>query len=809
MHHLLEDARQAFRSLWRTPGVTGAALVCLTAGIAVNTSIFSVVYGVLWRPLPVPEARHVVTLWELEAEGTRGNIGYETFADWRRRSASYQAIAAVRSWMPQLTGDGEPQRLRGVRVTQEYFDVIGVQPALGRAFTAEEDRPGNDAVVVISHDLWRQRFNGDPSAVGRTMTLSGNEQVVVGVMPEDFEPVVSAALYEAADIWAPLGYEEGQDSACRTCCHLRSVARLASGVSLRQAQAEMNAIGRDLKAAHPGDYDTGEIAVVGLADLIVGETKPALYVLLGAVGMIMLIACANVANLLLARSTIRRREFAIRAALGASHWRVARQLLAEGVVLGVLAALAGLVLSIWGIDGLRALAPESLPRIDAVAIDPAVLAFTLAMALATGVLFSLAPALDAAGVHPSDALKEESRSSASPARQRTRRVLVVAEISLAIVLLVGAGLFVRSFQHLNRVDPGFRTDNLLTCLLIATYREYPEDEARLAFYDDVLARLRVLPGVEAATLVSTLPFGGSYDTIGMYDASLGEVTPPDAPSPDRYGIGPGYFEAMGIPLLAGRTLGDTDGAGAPPVVVVNQTLASRLWPGEDPLGRRVRLGGGPSARVWTIVGVVGDVRHYGFEGEQTMQVYLPHAQWPTNYMNLLVRASTPDVWSIVPPLRREVWAINGNVAVQDVMLMDDLLGRSVGERRFTTSLVSGFALVAGLLAALGMYAVISYGVTQRTREIGIRMALGANRGDVVRLLLREGLAVALPAVAIGLVGAWSLARLIEGSLFGVGGGDPLTYATVAALGVGMSVAAGLAPALRAGRVSPLDALRHE
>lgn len=808
MNSVLADIRLGLRSLLRTPGVTAASLLCLILSVAANTSIFSVLNGVLWAKIPLPESDRIITVWERSLDGNRRNIGYETFLDVKKRMGSIESLALARIWNPRLTGTNEPERLSGVAVTHEFFDVTGVQPALGRAFTADDDRPGFDACIVLSHSLWKRRFGGDPDLIGATVTLNGLEHTVLGVMPEDFQPVVSRALYNSAEIWAPLAYEEGGDSACRGCRHLRMVGRLVPGETIARADAELRAIGRDLKASHPDDYVTGEFSIIGLKDFIVGDVRLAFYVLFAAVGFIMIIACANVANLLLTRSTARRREFAVRAALGATRMRLARQLFTEGILLGLIAAFGGLMLSYWGVDLLRALAPDSIPRVDLIDIDTRVLAFTAGLALVTGAVFSLAPVLDAIKLNLVPTLKQESHSSISSSRQMTRRILVVAEISLAMVLLVGAGLFVRSFAKIARIDPGFRPDNILTFSLIAPSSEFPDIDARLAFYDDVRRKLNALPGVESSALVSTLPFGGSYDTIGMVEASQGEELSANAPNADRYGVDPGYFATMGIPLLAGRVFENTDNSDAPPVIVVNRTLAQHMWPGEDPLGRQLKLAGERVPRSWIVVGVVGDVLHHGFETGPTMQVYEPHAQWPTSFVNIVIRAKANPM-AQVDAIRHEIRALSHSVPVQGVRLIDELMDNSVAERRFTMSLVGGLALVAALLAAFGTYAVIAFNVNLRTREIAIRSALGAGRRDLVGLLMGEGLMLAGIGLTLGLGGAWALSRFVEGILFDTSPTDPLTYAAVGLIVLMLALVANLLPALRASDIDPLKALRCE
>jgi putative ABC transport system permease protein len=807
MQTLWQDLRYGARMLWKKPGFTAVAIVTLSLGIGANTAIFSVVNGVLLRPLPYPQSDRLVMLSVSDNGGVLGNTGYATFADWRERSRSFERMAAVRSWGGTLTGQGEPEVVGGLRVSADYFQLLGVSPALGRGFRAEEDRPDTRFVIVLGHALWRRRFNSDPHVVGKPVTLSDQTFTVVGVMPEGFEDFLAANFYQPAQVWAPVGYDVAQPHACRDCQHLKAVARLKPGVTLAEAGAEMRSIMEVMAREHPKIYASPAVAVARLQDQFVGKIRPALYLLVGAVALVLLIACANVANLLLARATRRAREMAIRAALGAGRFRLVRQLLAEGLLLALAGAGGGLLLATWGTAALTALSPATMLRLQPVGADWRVLAFTLSLSLLTGLLFGLAPAWHAARQDVQLALKESGGSSPGGRQGRLRGALVVAELALALMLLAGAGLLVRSFLRALEVAPGFESRNLLTMTVPAAGAKYKEEAQVRAYYDEVSGRVAALPGVEAVGVVSNLPFGGNMDKSGFHVETKPLANPAQAPSAERYGVSPDYLRAMGIPVLRGRAFTARDGPDAPLVALVNETAAKRVWPHEDPLGQRVRLGG-PNDPPRTVVGVVGDVSHYELETPPDLQAYVPHAQWTDSYMQLVVRTAT-DPGGLINPVREAVRAIDPNQPVYQIATMRELIATSLAPRRFTLALVAALAAVALLMAGVGIYGVMSYATAQRTPEVGIRIALGAQAADVLRLVVGQGMRLAAAGVALGLVGAFALTRLMSGLLFGVTAADPLTFAAVAALLVGVAALACYVPARRATKVDPLTALRSE
>ena len=809
MGNLLQDLRYGWRMLITHRGATSIAIVTLALGIGANTAIFSVVNAVLLRPLPYHDSNRLVMLsTNEESNGALGNTGYATFVDWRERSRSFERMIVIRSWGGVLTGQGEPEVIRGLRVSADYFKLLGVSPALGRDFRAEEDRPDTRFVVVISHALWQRRFNSDPQVAGKQLILNDQPFAIVGVMPQGFTDFLAANFHEAAEVWAPVGYDITQPFACRTCQHLQTIARLKPDVALAQARSEMSAIMNVMAREHPKTYATPAIGVSRLQDQFTGAIRPALYLLLVAVGLVLLIACANVANLLLARASGRAREMAIRAALGAGQWRIVRQLLVESALLSLTGAAAGLLLALWGTDLLTSLSPAKMLQLQPIRTDARALGFTLLVSLLTGLLSGLAPALQAARQDGRLALKEGAKSSPGKRQRRLRESFVVAEIMFALALLVGAGLLIRSFMRVLDTRPGFEPRNLLTMMIPASSAKKYDDPAQVrAFYSEAIKRIEALPGVEAAGVVSNLPFGGNMDMSGFHVEEKPFANPAEAPSAERYGVSPDYLRAMGIPLLRGRGFNEQDNANAPLVALINRTAAQRVWPNEDPLGKRIRLGGIDDP-LRSIVGVVSDVNHYDLETAPDLQAYVPHAQWTGSYMQLVVRV-TADPGALTGPVRRAVHALDPDISLQKVATMRQLVSASVTQRRFTLLLIAVFATVALLMAAIGLYGVMAYSVAQRTREIGVRVALGAQGADLLRLVVGRGLRLVALGVALGLMATLALTRLMKNLLYEVSATDPLTFTGVAALLALVALAACYVPARRAAKVDPMVALRCE
>jgi putative ABC transport system permease protein len=806
MQTLLQDLRYGLRMLLNKPGFAAVAVITLALGIGANTAIFSLINSVLLRPLPYPEPERLVMLEENEKDGKSSNTSFATTKDWSERSQSFENISAVRDWSITLTGDGEPEMLHGMRVSSNYFSLLAVTPALGRDFLPEEDRPATRRVVMLSHSLWERRFGSDAQIAGKQIALGGQSFTVAGVMPKGFEDLISARLFQKADVWGPLGYDETLPWACRTCRHIQAVARLKRGVSIEQAGVEMNTISQSLLLEHPREYAMSGVTIIPLLDKFVGAARPALFVLLGAVGLVLLIACANVANLLLARATQRQKEIAIRSALGAGSGRIVRQLLTESVMLSMIGAAAGLMLVWWGIALLVSLSPPAILRLNEVNIDARVLGFTLALSLLTGIVFGLAPALQVTKLDLSVALKEGARGSAGAGR-RLRSLLAVSEIALALVLLVGAGLLVRSFVHVLDVTPGFEPANLVTMNVSADGTRYPDDAKVRAFYDDVLQRVAAIPGVEAAAVVSNLPLGGNKDMYGFHVEEKPLANPEEAPSAERYVVSSDYLRAMRVPLLAGREFTERDGPAAPLVVLISEFTARSIWPDENPIGKRVRLGA-PDGPLRTIVGITGNVSHYGLDTPPGLEVYVPETQWTSSDMQLVVRAPVESK-SLIAAVRDVIRAVDKDLPIYKVATMEQLVSGSVAERRFTLVLLSLMALLAATLAALGIYSVMSYSVTQRTREIGIRMALGAKSSDVLRLVVGQGIVLALVGVTIGLGAAAALTQVLASLLYGVSAHDPLTFLAIASGLMSLAVVACYIPARRATRVEPTVALRYE
>jgi putative ABC transport system permease protein len=809
MGTLFQDLRYGSRMLIRHRAATVIAVVTLALGIGANTAIFSVVNAVLLRPLPYRDSDRLALLSTSEdKDGALGNTGYATFVDWRERSRSFERMVVIRSWGGVLTGQGEPEVIRGLRVSADYFKLLAAPPALGRDFRVEEDRPDTRFVVVISHALWQRRFNSDPQVVGKQLILNDQPFTIVGVMPPGFTDLLAANFFGAAEVWAPVGYDITQPFACRSCQHLKAIARLKPDVTLAQARAEMGAIMNVMAREHPKDYATPAIGVARLQDQFTGAIRPALYLLLVAVGLVLLIACANVANLLLARASERAREMAIRAALGAGQWRIARQLLVESALLSLMGAAAGLLLALWGTDLLTGLSPAKMLQLQPIRTDARALGFTLLVSLLTGLLFGLAPASQAARQDAQLALKEGARSSPGKRQRRLRESFVVAEIVFALALLVGAGLLIRSFMRVLDTKPGFESRNLLTMMIPASGAKKYDDPAQVrAFYSEAIKRIEALPGVEAAGVVSNLPFGGNMDMYGFHVEEKPLANPAEAPSAERYSVSPDYLRAMGIPLLRGRGFTEQDNANASLVTLINRTARERIWPNEDPLGKRIRLGGienPPRA----IVGVVGDVNHYDLETAPDLQAYVPHPQWTDSYMLLVVRTTT-DPGALTGAVRQTIHALDPDAPLHNVATMRQLVSASVAQRRFTLLLIAVFAAVALLMAAVGLYGVMAYSVTQRTREIGIRIALGAQGADVLRLVVRRGLRLVALGLALGMMAALALTRLMKNLLFEVSATDPLTFAGVGALLALVALLACWIPARRATRVDPMVALRVE
>jgi putative ABC transport system permease protein len=818
----LQDLRYGARMLWKSPVVSLVAVVALALGIGANTAIFSVVNTVLLKPLPFEGADRLVMVWDTHPLGRK--LGYDyvpssngSFEDFRQQSESFEQMAALDFWTVNLTGRNEPERIEGTSVSTSLFPLLRVRPMLGRAFTPEEERQGAAHVVLMSHGLWQRRFGGDANVVGQTVTLDGEQYEVVGVMPPDFTFPQNSGLpaffsfAQKTDLWTPrvLAEEERRNHQSH---HIAIIGRLKPGRTLEQAQAELSTIARRLEQQYPDELEDFGVSVLPLHEQVIGKSRVAILVLLCVVGFVLLIACANVANLLLARAAARQKEVAIRTALGASRLRVIRQLLTESVLLAFIGGACGVLLAMWGVDLLVALSPGDIPRTGEIGIDSRVLAFTFGVSLLTGLAFGLAPALQASSSDLHEALKEGGRGGTTgPRRARVRNVLIVSEVALALVLLAGAGLLVRSFFKLRNVGPGYDPENVLTLDVPLPGTRYKEGAQTAAFYQRLIERVKALPGVEAVGAVSHLPLTGAEELDGFeIEGRPGPESGENVQSADFRVVSTDYFSAMKIPLVRGRYFTEQDTADAPGVIIIDETLARRFFSDEDPIGKRMNEAGSPTPRGYlTVVGVVGGVKHSSLDAEPKPAMYVSYLQSPWLDMTLTVRTSGAPAENLAGAVRQEVWALDKDQPVARVATMKSLFARAVAPQRFQMLLVGLFAAVALLLSVVGIYGVMAYSVTQRTHEIGIRMALGAQRRDVFKLLMGQGMTQAFIGILLGLAGAFALTRLMSSLLYGVSATDPLTFAGVSLLLAAVALLACYVPARRAMRVDPMVALRYE
>ncbi len=807
MESVFKDISYGLRSLLKHKTFTVIAIVTLALGIGANAAIFTVVNAVVLRPLPYHDSEQLAMLWTTKDANQEQSFSFGDYNDLKSQAQSFSARGAASPlWNFVLSGDGEPEPIQGMYVSANLLELLKVAPEKGRGFTADEDRIGGPPVVIISRGLWERRLGGDPNAVGKTMSISGTTATIVGIMPAQFQ-----FLDPAVELWMPLAQNQFASSA-RQVRLLSVVGRLNDGVQASAANAELAGIAKRLETAYP-DSNTGVgVRLVPLHAQVTGKVRPALLLLFGAVGLVLLIACANIINLMLVRSAARHREIAVRTALGAGRLRLLRQLLTESITLSVLGGAAGILVGSWGVNALLALNPIPLPRYNQISVDWTVLAFALGASVVTGIVFGLAPAWQSLRVDLNSALKEGGRGAvADSGQRRLSRLLVITEMAMAMVLLIGAGLLLRSFAHLLDVKPGFTTENLLTMQIGLPNASYQEPQKRAAFFQQLETSLRGAPEVASVGIVTRLPLMSSMNNITSFLAIEGrEVPAGERPEIDFRRASTSYFQTMGIPLLSGRLVTEQDVTNNSRFVLINEAMAKRFWPGEDPIGKRIStiVSSGQQIPWQTIVGVVGNVRHMGLDIEPRPEIYY-HTNTQPPFGPVVVIRTTSDPKRLISIVRAKIRELDRDVPVSNVNTMEQLVAQSVAQRRFGMFLLGIFALLALVLAAIGIYGVVSYSVTQRTQEIGVRMALGASASDVMKMVLRNGMTLALVGVGLGLVGALGLTRLMSRLLFEVTPTDLTTFALVSAGLIVVALLACYLPARRAMKVDPLEALRYE
>ena len=813
---LSNDIRFAARQLARSPGFTVVATVTLALAIGAITAVFSVVDGVLLKPLPLGAPDRIMKVASTGRDRKLSATSPLDYEDMRSRLRSFSSLAAYFTASANLTGDGEPQRVDDAGVGADFWRVIGLSPALGRGFAPNEDQPQAARVVILSDRLWRSRYSGDPHVIGRRMMLDGTPRTIIGVAPP------SLTFPEHPDLWTPLVFSKDDLSPEQRGAHwLDVVGRLAPGATVAQANREIVALARRLEQQYPESNTGISGAVKPLQDFVVGNVRPALLTLFAAVAFVLLIACANVANLQLVRASTRETEIAVRTALGAGRWRIIRQLLTESLLISIVGGVAGVLLALWGVALLVRFGPHDLPRLDEVHLDGAVLAFTALITLGTGVLFGIVPAFGATRARLTAMLKESARgSSGSRTTRRVRGALVVGELALAMLLLVGAGLLVRSFTHLMAVNPGFHPDRVLTFDVSAPETKYADRHALRTLTSDILSHVRAIPGVQSAAVVGGLPLGDFSLRTTVHIVGTPKERPGERKRTYVTLVSPDYFRTMGIPLIAGRDFTAHDGGGAPIVSVIDESLAKRYFAGRSPIGSRIEIGwttdtasakGGDTTTVTLggdVIGVVGDVRRFNLATPADAETYIAIDQPTLSTFSVVMRTSGPPT-AVEDQVRGAMRAVDPDLPIAQLRLLRELVSESVSQPRFYMALLASFAGIALVLAAVGIYGVISYAVSQRSRELGIRIALGASRTDVMAHVLRPGAALAGAGVAIGIVASLLLTRLIASLLFGVAPVDPVTYVAVAIVLLGVAVAACVVPARRASRVDPLVAMRSE
>ena len=807
-----QDLRYALRMLWKNPGFASVAILALALGIGANSAIFSVVNTVLLQPLPYKDPQQLVMVWE-----NATHLGFPkntpspaNFLDWRRQNTVFQGMAAMAWQSYNLTGRGEPERLDARRVSANLFDLLGIQPKLGRTFLPQEDTPGAH-VVILSDGLWQRRFGSDPGVIGQSVNLSGESYTIIGVMPANVAlPALPDAANSHEQLWVTIAFTSAE-AASRGNHYLEVIARIKPQVTLTQARAEMETIAARLAQQYPSENVRIGSVVTPLHEELVGDIRTALLVLLGAVGFVLLIACANVANLLLARAAVRQKEIALRLALGASRSRLTRQFLTESVLLAALGGGVGLLLAVGGLNVLKAFIPDTISQAQAIGIDGRIVIFTLLISFLTGGIFGLAPATQASKLDLNDSLKEGGRDSSGGGKsQRLRGLLVIGEVAISFILLIGAGLLINSFLRLRHLDPGFNADHLLTVKVTLPDTKYPGKEERSAFFSEVVRRVKPLPGVDSVAVANNLPF--TYNGDSMPIGVEGRLDPPPDQRPDVVlrVVGPDYFQTMKIPLLKGRTFTDDDKAESARVVVISEQTARHFWPGENPVGKRLKPGSATEEGPWReVIGVVSDVRQNDFVKGPKLQMYFSYHQVASFPPNALVIRTKVDPLSLAVSVRNAIWEVDKDQPVSDIRTMEEIVSTAVARQRFSMLLLGLFSALALILAAVGIYGVMSYSVTQQTREIGIRMALGAQRRDILGMTVAQGLKLVGLGLMIGLAAAFVLTRVMATLLFGISATDPLTFISISVVLLAVALLASYIPARRAMKVDPMIALRAQ
>jgi putative ABC transport system permease protein len=805
MGTLWQDVRYALRRLLKSPLFAVVAIVALALGIGSTSVIFSLANAFLLRPLPYDNPDQLVALWEVNQQQgwERNPVSYPNFADWRAQTTAFQQMAAYDMLDYNLTGDDQPERLRGVRVSTNLFSMLGAKVVAGREFSAEEEQPGNHKVLILSHGLWQRRFGGTSDVIGRNLTLNGESYAVVGVMPQHFQ----FPMFVPTDLWTPLALNATQEP--RGGRFLAVMGRLKPGATIESARSELNTVARRIEQEYPTMSTGWGVNVVSVHDQLVERGRPALLVLLGAVGFVLLIACVNVANLMLARATGRKKEIALRMTLGASRMRLIRQLLTESLLLALLGGGLGFLLALLGIRFMVARLPSEISSMRDVGLDPTVLAFTLGISVLTGIIFGLVPALQASKPDLNEALKETTQSVGGGLdRYHLRKILVVAEVAMSLVLLIGAGLMIRSFLRLQEVKPGFDAGNLLVVPIPLPESSYPDQQHRATVFQQIVQRVETLSGVQSVGASSIPPLSGRDRGSGFAVEGRAQVLRGERLFGFLREVTPNYFSTMRIPVVKGRAFTDADRLNTTWVAMINETVARRYFPNEDPVGKRVTFNPGPNAVWYTIVGVAGDIRHAGVAADPQPEFYGPYLQDPVPSMTLLIRTDV-EPGSLFATVRNEIRAVNKDVPLSDIRTMEQSIADSIQRVRVTLLFISIFAIVALALSVVGIYAFMAYMVSQRTYELGIRMALGARQSQVLRLILGQGMKLVLIGIGIGLAAALGLSQVMSSLLFGIGAFDVPTFVAISLLLSAVALVASFFPALKATKVDPIIALRVE